>query len=532
MFIIKNILIADDELNQREVLKSYLEKNFPSVNIQLCSNGLEALNIIKSKDIDVLITDIKMPLVDGIKLIKEIKALQLKIHVVLISAYREFSYAKIAIECEVVDYITKPFRIKNIVDLINDINERICEELKRNNKLKQYEELQSQYQLNQRNKNLNLLFEGSCDTKDLDSLLLEQLNDKGCLILVRWKLKINKREKGYISKIQQENLLINIKSSFPTALFVPIDRTNRADEKILAILTTNIQDEDCLNIFIKLLALEAKIGVVFWVGISKTHFPLIDNLKIVKDEALKMLSFYFYYPYEGRIFYYNKYCNNLTFNIPNLESCERKLYLAIQKSDKTAIETIIDDQYNIFLNSPKADPQKIIDSIRLLVQRLNKELYSIMDQDDYYYFINNNKIKFSQCDSLEILFLIAKNILSINCSYLESKRANYDFLENLILYIKNHLNEDVSLQTMANKVHLSANYLSSKIKEKTGFNYNNYINNLRIEKAISLLLNSNKKVLDISKACGFNDSCYFNRVFRKKYSLSPEQYRKFYKNVK
>ena len=55
--------------------------------------------------------------------------------------------------------------------------------------------------------------------------------------------------------------------------FVPIDRTNRADEKILAILTTNIQDEDCLNIFIKLLALEAKIGVVFWVGISKTHFP-------------------------------------------------------------------------------------------------------------------------------------------------------------------------------------------------------------------------------------------------------------------
>ncbi|MGD1816210.1 MAG: response regulator transcription factor [Pleomorphochaeta sp.] len=532
MFIIKNILIADDELNQREVLKSFLEKSFPSVNIQLCSNGLEALNIIKSKAIDVLITDIKMPLFDGIELIKEIKASKFKIHVVLISAYREFSYAKIAIECDVVDYITKPFRIKNIVDLINNINERMCEELKRNNKLKQYEELQSQYQLNQRNKKLNLLLEGSCDKRDLDSLLLEQLNTKGRLILVRWKLKNDKREKGFISKTQQENLVINIKSSFPTSLFVPIDRTNKSDEKILAMLTTNIKDEECFNIFSNLLNLEAQIGVVFWVGISKTHFPLIDNIKNVKEEALKMLSFYFYYPYESKIFYYDMYYKNLTLNIPNLENCERKLYLALQKNKKTEIENIIDEQYNIFLNSPKAEPQKIIDSIRLLVQRLNKELYSIMNQDDYYYFINNNKCKFAKCDSLENLFAIAKDILSINCSYLESKKANYDFLENLILYIKNHLDEDVSLQTMANKVHLSANYLSYKVKEKTGFNYTNYINNLRIEKAISLLLNSDKKVLDISKSCGFNDSCYFNRVFRKKYSLSPEQYRKFHKNVK
>lgn len=531
MFIIRNILIADDEPNQLDILEDYLRKNFPKVNIITCSNGCEALTIIKEKDIDILITDIKMPILDGISLIKKIKDLQIPIEIVLISAYQEFSYAKVAIQCDVRDYITKPFRIKNIVKLINDINFRLCEKLKKENTLKQYKELENQYLINKRNRQINLVLQKSQKIESLDKELLNCLSTNGITILIRWKLNKSSRKSGYISSIQEENLLIKIKHIFANSYLVPIEATETKNEKIFVIFEVNRSEKEIYIILENLINEEKKIGVVFWCGISRIFNPLITNIITSYEEARTFLSFLFYYPIESKIFAYSDYSKNLTYLIPPLEILESKLHVAVQKSEIDKIKKILDEQFKEIERFLKCNPLKLKESVRLLVQRLNKDLYSIMNQNEYYYYINKNNMMFNECDSLKKLFKITEQILVFNCEYSKNKKNNYDILDSLIIYIQEHLDSDISLQTMAKKVHLSANYLSLKIKERTGLNYTNYINYLKIEKASELLLKSDLKVLDISKICGFNDSCYFNRVFRKKYSLSPEQYRKFNKNV-
>ncbi|MDF2611715.1 MAG: hypothetical protein K0R92_3189, partial [Lachnospiraceae bacterium] len=105
----------------------------------------------------------------------------------------------------------------------------------------------------------------------------------------------------------------------------------------------------------------------------------------------------------------------------------------------------------------------------------------------------------------------------------------YDAVEECIAYIKTHLDSDLSLQKVADYVHFHPNYLSGKIKSKVGLSYSAFLLKLRMELACKLLMNSNDKIQEVALKCGFNDSNYFNRMFRREYNISPEQYRKVHK---
>ena len=110
---INSIVLADDESIQRDTLSTIIQR-YVSANIRLCSNGRDALSLIEEELPDLLITDIRMPVMDGMELIKEVSSRYPSLKTVLISAYSEFSYAKTAITCGVSEYLLKPFRPEEI----------------------------------------------------------------------------------------------------------------------------------------------------------------------------------------------------------------------------------------------------------------------------------------------------------------------------------------------------------------------------------------------------------------------------------
>lgn len=93
-------------------------------------------------------------------------------------------------------------------------------------------------------------------------------------------------------------------------------------------------------------------------------------------------------------------------------------------------------------------------------------------------------------------------------------------------YIYQHYAEDLSLETLAEKVYLSSGYLSFIFKKETGMNLNRFIRVVRMEKAKELLCNSNMKVAQVSEQVGIPNVSYFCRSFREYYGSSPESYRK------
>ena len=93
-------------------------------------------------------------------------------------------------------------------------------------------------------------------------------------------------------------------------------------------------------------------------------------------------------------------------------------------------------------------------------------------------------------------------------------------------YIYQHYAEDLSLETLAEKVYLSSGYLSFIFKKETGMNLNRFIRVVRMEKAKELLCSSNMKVAQVSEQVGIPNVSYFCRSFREYYGCSPESYRK------
>lgn len=118
------IIIVEDEQRARRGLKSLIQTVAEDCEIVAdAADGVSALELIKKLKPDVVFTDIKMPFMDGLELIKEARNLDIKTHFVIISAYEEFEYARQAISLEVTDYLVKPI----IMDDIQEVMERLKE---------------------------------------------------------------------------------------------------------------------------------------------------------------------------------------------------------------------------------------------------------------------------------------------------------------------------------------------------------------------------------------------------------------------
>ena len=102
-----------------------------------------------------------------------------------------------------------------------------------------------------------------------------------------------------------------------------------------------------------------------------------------------------------------------------------------------------------------------------------------------------------------------------------------DHLINKIApYIREHLDEDISLNLLSDKFALNAQYISQLFKNQIGVNFLSYLTSIRMQKAKSLLLSSAKTIVEVSQAVGYNDYRVFTKVFKKHVGVSPSQYRK------
>lgn len=117
------LILVDDEIEIRNGLKNY----FPWHDIGFevvgtFGNAQQALNYIAQNDVDVVLTDIKMPVMDGIELIRRIKELNADIECILLSGYKEFEYAKSAMELGVKNYIVKPTKYQQLCEVFTKLH--------------------------------------------------------------------------------------------------------------------------------------------------------------------------------------------------------------------------------------------------------------------------------------------------------------------------------------------------------------------------------------------------------------------------
>lgn len=199
---------------------------------------------------------------------------------------------------------------------------------------------------------------------------------------------------------------------------------------------------------------------------------------------------------------------------------------ALSKIDELKPDIVIMD-----INIPIMNGLKVIELSR--IKHPDTAFVIVSGYDDFSYCRQALKLKITDYILKPVNYEEFGNCIdNLKISLFESKKENKDLQQkdrmivSITKYLQNHLQEDVSLNVLAQEFHLNAQYISQLFKSEIGVGFLTYLTNIRIEHAKKLLLSTDDAISDISDQCGYNDYRVFTKVFKKKEGITPSQFRR------
>lgn len=532
------LVVEDEDMIRNKILNNINWKENGFSDIFYASDGLEALEIAKNNNIDIVITDIQMPGMNGIQLIREIKCLNRRIRSIIITAYAEFEYAKESVKLSVDDFILKPFKSKDLLVIARRIAEEIIRE---KNERSEIENLRKQL-----NENKNALkeklfhdllgnsFIGNIDN-DLNYLGITNLSGEYNIAVVNINnfmdlIQGNDEEQKYICNLTLFNWAGKFLSGYdqvssgnnPTMDFTVINY--RLDQIVIIF---HSETEAVIPALEELIDRGAKdLGFNLTVGIGNKYQSLTDMYISYKEACSAALLCCIYG--KGTVYLFND------INLGN-KLYSRQLHILVntrlyEDIKIGAFEEIKKDILDIIvqIKSSKLElnaVNTIVNNIMLLscktINELGYNIFEIMDNKFSLNFSVNEINDLAQLEEWLFGFFFKVN------GFISQKRNNRN--ESLISKVKEYVDENyngnISLTGISKTFGLSTGYLSSLFCEFIGLNFIDYLSNLRIQKAKVLLKNSDLRIYEIAEKVGYNDAYYFSSAFKKIVGINPTDYR-------
>jgi len=521
--VFERIIIADDETAHLEGMKTIVSQICPETEVLIAKNGLEALEILRQKPAELIMCDIRMPIMDGIELLRIASSEFPQTKFVMISAYKDFEYAQKAIEYQAVEYIVKPFRVSDLRETINKVARGREAEKAKDLLLSDYYRLSEVLQKQEDSKLLQSLLEGRLSEQERAKLrCADRLCNHGVVACLYWEAPGSRNAdisyetlEALIGKINTKSILVyDAKPINEAILIIPNQSPDTIRHKLENFIVEIRED----------------LKLELYAGISLNASCLLEKASEAYSQACEALSYRFYYS-QGRVLLYEKLCTSLELALPSLSRIEQQIRDAVHKCDSKAACNEIRRMKEQLMHDPPYYPGKVRNRVSSFVVSIINSFEGSVLYREFEDLQNSAYMKYSRCNSFDELFSISEELLLL-CVHLKSdisKAQNTDLIDSCIAYIEQHLNEELSLKEIADRFHFNPNYLSALIKKRTGLSYSSYLLSLRMQKACSLLSKTNDRIKDISLRVGFSDCSYFNRVFRRENGISPQQYRRKYK---
>lgn len=534
-----SILVVDDEEIIRNGICRKINKLLPDIKlIYKAENANDAIEIIQKYHPQVVITDIRMPEVDGLQFIATAKKIVPELKFIIISGFQDFKYAREALKLGVEDYLLKPIENKQLQDIMVKLKDKLEEEFIKKSLLT---ELESKFNSNLwllKNKYLTDLIYADRTSdinqilEDLNSINLMFSNKNNYLIFTigLFKLNINSyinRFDIYLEKYGVINMAEEVFSSLGNVIaFENIKQENQ----IVVIICSdhNLSTDDfninrvckkLINYIYDILKLSSTIGI-------SNNF---DNLISVSYHYMESYSAYMHKIVIGNDKVINISSvpspNKITIFIPDEVKLLLINYLE-EGSSKRATDTILNFFKSIDpLNLSYVNIKRIYIELIILFTKTVKEsggtFETIFTED-----ITSEKF-IQQYNSLEVLLKWINKCVEIVCAYIINlKKSNgKKVIDKIIHFINNNYYSDINLNDLAAKYFLNSNYLCQLFKSEIGENFTDYLTQIRIEKAKELLINTELKSYKIAELVGYNNSRYFSEVFQKIVGSTPTNYR-------
>lgn len=533
-----NLLIVDDEKIIREGLYELISiEDSLELNLYLAASGIEAIKILGERKIDIVLTDINMPKMSGIKLFEIIQEKWSHCKVIFLTGYSEFDYVyKVQ---KTARYILKAEEDEKIISAISET----VEEIENNFMIKQIVKDSSLLDLKNReqdkNKYLYDLFDGFIDISEITGELTSRLG-----------INLDITEKIYYTVMRHDNILresyeehmainrdlmtliekyyfdlykgvaFHFSRNYVVILMQPLKR-NSIEGNVLSIKG---RSELFQKAFIKNFELKVSIiigGTPLYIKNILDEFHSIksklvlsgDEALIIKNDSVMWLSD-------------KQLLNTQQKNI--ITSRLELLDYYFENSNKEHVIALLNETRKLFLNNMEMENLFGIEIYTDIAVRLIRYINSYQLPEEIYKKTEANKLyKFSTHKSWEEAFIFLINISEILFDFKKnSKEKNmYDVIHKVKKYIYDNLSGDTSLDTLADIVGFCPEYLLRLFKKSVGVTILQYINDLKIIKAKKLIIDYDKQIKEIAYELGFSSSGYFGRFFKSKTGISPQSYR-------
>jgi len=532
------IVIADDEQNIVELIKRFCE--YPSVEvIGEARNGVEAECILREKQPDMLITDIRMPGMNGLELIKRVKKDFPELEVVVISGFRVFDYIQSALKYGVSDFLLKPIDKSDL----HKIFEQVLEKRKNNEQHYQYVE----------NIEQNL------------RVSLARLRKE-------WLLKIVQKKMVDVAFLTDELFCFEAGSRFCISI-LKADCSSEGLEHVPYIITLLEKIGENISQILEGYGMDIIYACDGMRVFFAIHFPeAIDPNNFWRKQENGKVTLKDYLINEGYKYNFLRFSMGIGAYVENLNDIVHSYNTAnevINNRMNPSVSIVTGysklrkqcEKVNVYNLSRKDQEMfsNLIEGVdeKGIVNLFNNTLDRSIDETGDYSWIYEYAwavVKLIRQvlimkgtidefpDEYDIEGLI-DNSYSIEC--LKERFAIFvgqviekviEFKENKLSspirmaqeYVNENFASNIAIQEIASMVYLSTNYFSATFKAQTGMTFLDYLTMVRIEESKKLLRNSLLNVSEIAHSVGYSDEKYFSKLFMKKVGVKPIQYRKFY----
>ncbi len=517
-----NVIIAEDE----DIIRNGLVNSVPWNDlgyevVGVASNGKEALACYQSTKADLIVTDIKMPFLDGLELLEKLVECGSTSKVIIISGYDEFNYAQKALKLGAYDYILKPIKFDNFVDLLSRLHTEFNEIQTKNKLIEAAKRADSNKQL----------LDALCESDPVihqgytRALLGSSYYSVVLLQLDSFDLITSSFDYLQLRELDSE-FETSLTSLFGSEGFIIAKR--RLGELIVVII-----DEQHSS-------LEHKINIVenYVLNNNQTGFSLSASFSGIKDSPAKLNEAYGeaitinehrFVLDSDKILHYESLSTKTKMRHDFIEVNENQLTILIQSGDHSEIQkwfSHIQDQ--IRAKNIKSYFQTVIvvsniyyDLMRSLANRENEMVRIYMASSNAYAKIINQK---SADDMINKMSQIVMELADLIANDARGKYSD-SFAKAKQYVLDHYADPNLTLEVVAEYAAMGACYLSSMFKQKTDSTFIEFLTSLRMKKALDLLLNTDLLVYEISEQVGYQNPTYFSTVFKRYYSKTPKDFR-------
>ena len=528
------IMLVDDE---EEVRKAMIRKmDWEQLGFTVAGdaeNGEDALEKLEQLEPDVVMTDIRMPYMDGLTLVARIREKYPSIKILIFSGYDDFEYAKQAIKYRVTEYILKPVNGEELAEILRRVRVSLDEEIEERRNISM---LQKSYENSLpmlREVFLNDLVSRGADI----SAMAPKLREYGVDILDarKWLAAVihverMEQEEGQELFRHQELIPISVRKLVEDHMetFGRFTVFNSAEGiTLIAAVDGNNSETGLINLLDDICKESRRmLGVSITVGVGHSCDTL-QEISRSYQTAVDALG-YRGIVGGGRTIYINDVepVNRGKLQFETKEEAE--LTAVIKFGTKDQIGDMLRgfaarmDDAKVHANQYQVYMLTIVNCLIRLMQQYDLKMSDMFDSEEHYADIIKRICRRES---------FAEEMIPMACRMNEAlDQARDNTTRKVIVEAKefiqeNYADPELSVDVLCRYLHMSPAYFSTVFKRETGQTYVNYLTEVRLQKAEELLEKTDDKTYEIAQKVGYQEQNYFSYVFKKRYGVSPTKYR-------